>query len=141
MSPRGIPRTAPCTPGHARTRLSQAEKFLEVAEIVATEELEESSSVATALAVLAGIAASDAACCAALGRRARGQDHHEAEALLRQVEPQGPGMAASLKRLLDRKDEAHYGLYNVSRQNLTAALRQARQILDEARAVLDRARR
>jgi hypothetical protein len=32
-------------------------------------------NVAASLAVLAGIAASDASCCAALGRRPREQDH------------------------------------------------------------------
>jgi hypothetical protein len=42
-------------------------------------------SVAAALAVLAGIAASDAACCARLGRRPRGQDHATATTLLRTV--------------------------------------------------------
>jgi len=50
-----------------------------VAELVAGEhEIPESRSVAAALAVLAGIAASDAACCAALGRRSRGDDHRQA---------------------------------------------------------------
>jgi hypothetical protein len=63
-------RTQPCDRAHARTRLEHAEKSLEVAELVAGErEIPESRSVAAALAVLAGIAASDVASCAALGRR------------------------------------------------------------------------
>ena len=67
MSPRGS-RTPPCDRAHARNRLDHAEKSLEVAELVAVErEIPESRSVAAALAVLAGIAASDAASCAALG--------------------------------------------------------------------------
>jgi len=41
-----------------------------------------SPGVAASLAVLAGNAASDARCCAKLGRRARGQDHAGAAALL-----------------------------------------------------------
>jgi hypothetical protein len=45
---------------------------LEVAERAAGEEaIPASRSVAAALAVLSGIAAADAACCAALGRRSR----------------------------------------------------------------------
>ncbi|MDF2753518.1 MAG: hypothetical protein K0S82_1901 [Gaiellaceae bacterium] len=55
-------RTQPCDRAHARIRLDHAEKSLDVAELVAGErEIPESRSVAAALAVLAGIAASDAA--------------------------------------------------------------------------------
>lgn len=118
--------------------MTHAEKFLEVAEIVGTEEHEESNSVTAALAVLAGIGASDAMCCAALGRRARGWDHHGAADLLGQIEPGGTAMARGLRRLLERKDEAHYGLSNVSRESSTSALMQARQLVNEARVVLDR---
>jgi hypothetical protein len=78
MTAKGSPRTQPCSAAQGRTRLEHARKFLDVAELVAGESGEEDleySSAAAALAVLAGIAASDAACCAALGRRARGQDH------------------------------------------------------------------
>jgi hypothetical protein len=84
------------------------------------------------LAVLAGIAASDAACCAALGRRARGQDHHEAEGLLAQVLAGGAEAASTLRRLLDLKDTAQYGLIHVSRQRLTSALRQASKLVQFA---------
>lgn len=60
-------RTQPCDRVQARTRLDNAEKSLEVAELVAAErEIPESRSVAAALAVLSGIASADAACCAAL---------------------------------------------------------------------------
>ncbi|MGH3369992.1 MAG: hypothetical protein ACRDPR_08310 [Nocardioidaceae bacterium] len=64
--------------------------------------------VAAALAVLAGIAASDAACCAKLRKRSRGQDHAEAVNLLRTVVPQGEAMAKDLGRLLAAKDESQY---------------------------------
>lgn len=95
-------------------------------------------SVAAALAVLAGIAACDAACCAALGTRARGQDHHEAETLVKQVEPGGPAAATALRRLLDQKDTAHYGLVHVSGQSLKAALRQAQALVGFAATVVGR---
>jgi hypothetical protein len=73
--------------------------------------------VSAALAVLGGIAAVDAACCAALRKRARGQDHREATRLVAAVRPHGAEMAKRLERLLAGKDAAHYGLNLVSRSN------------------------
>jgi hypothetical protein len=118
--------------GHAR-------RFIEVAELVADEGDDlEYSSPSAALAVLAGIAASDAACCRTLGRRSRGQDHRQAIDLLEQVEPGGKDAANSLRRLLDLKDEAHYGLFDVGGQDLRAALRQAKALVDFAGEILQR---
>ncbi len=69
MTPRAQARTDSCSPTDARTRLQHARKFLEVAQLVAEPGQErEYISAAAALAVLAGVAASDAACCQALGR-------------------------------------------------------------------------
>ena len=131
------PRIQACGDGDALTRLAHARKFLDVAELVATEEaVPASASVSAALAVLAGIAASDAACCAALRERSRGQDHHQAEGLLQRVKPGGADAAKALRRLLDLKDTAHYGLIHVSGQKLTAALRQAGQLVDFAAAIV-----
>ena len=131
------PRTQRCDRGDAVTRLAQARKFFDVAELVATEEaVPESASVSASLAVLAGIAASDAACCTALGQRARGQDHHEAEVLVAQIEPGGKAAATALRRLLDLKDTAHYGLIPISGQNLKTALRQAAQLLEFAARIV-----
>lgn len=133
MSPRPTGRTQTCGPTDARTRLSQARAFLEVAELVGTEQHEIATPhVAAALAVLAGIAASDAACCATLQRRSRGQDHRQALDLLAQVEPNGKSMARDLDRLLSIKDDAHYGLLHVSSQRAVAALRQAHRLVDAA---------
>jgi hypothetical protein len=129
---RAAGRTQTCGVADARTRLAQARRFLEVAELVADEGIEASHSVAAALAVLAGIAAADAACCAALRRRSRSQNHHDAEQLVGQIEPGGRAAVSSLRRLLDLKDTAQYGLIPVSRQRLTAALRQARSLVDFA---------
>lgn len=123
-------RTQECSAAEARTRLAHAKKFFEVAELVADEdEIAESASVAAALAVLAGIAASDAASCARLRRRARGQDHHEAEALLSQIVPGGEDAARALSRLLDLKDAAHYGLMHLSGTDRKAALRHAQKMI------------
>lgn len=139
MSPRASARTQACSAADAAARLRHASKFLEVAELVAGEgEDIEYSSPATALAVLAGIAASDAACCKALGRRSRGQEHRAAVALLEKVPPGGKGAANSLNRLLNLKDEAHYGLFDVGGRDLKTAMRQASELVRFAERVLQR---
>ncbi len=131
-------RTQPCDRTHARTRLDNAEKSLEVAELAsAEEEIPASRSVAAALAVLSGIASADAACCAALGRRSRGDDHHEAAALLRQI-VEGERAAKALLELINLKDTAQYGLIPITKRELTTTLRRARTLLDFAREVLRR---
>lgn len=134
MNPRRTGRTQQCGRNDARTRMRQARAFLEVAELVSgeTDELA-TTDVCAALAVLSGIAASDAACCAAVGRRSRGQDHNQALALLGEVEPDGKDMARDLRRLLAIKDDAHYGLLHVSTQRAASALRQAQRLLTAAR--------
>lgn len=94
--------------------------------------------MSAALAVLAGIAASDAACCPALGRRSRSQNHHDAENLLTQIVPDGKTAATKLRSLITLKDTAHYGLIDVSGQKLAAALRQATQLVDWSQRVVRR---
>jgi hypothetical protein len=130
-------RTQTCGRPQAQTRLAHARKFLEVAELVATEkEIEESASCAAALAVLAGIAACDAACCAVLGRRSRGQDHKQAGDLLEQIEPKGRAAAKALRELIDLKDTAHYGVVHITQPKLAAGLRRARQLVDFAASTM-----
>ena len=132
-------RTQECSDKDARARLNHARKFLEVAALVAGEGTDvEYGSVAASLAVLAGIAASDAACCKALGRRSRGQDHRQAVDLIEQVEPGGKAAGATLRRLVALKDEAHYGLFDISGNDLRAVLRQAKTLVDFAAEVVVR---
>jgi hypothetical protein len=98
----------------------------------------EYASPAAALAVLAGIAASDAACCRVLGMRSRAQDHRQAAALLERVVPGGKTAAKSLERLLNLKDEAHYGLFDIGGQDLKIALRHAGRMVDFATETVQR---
>jgi hypothetical protein len=136
---RAVTRTQTCSDQDAKTRLAHARRFLDVAELVADEGDDlEYSSAAAALAVLAGIAASDTACCKALGRRSRGQDHRAAIELVEQVEPGGRDASKALRRLLALKDEAHYGFFDVSGADLKTALRQARALVDFGADVLIR---
>jgi len=96
------------------------------------------SSVAASLAVLAGIAATDAACCAALGRRARGQNHDEALALVETIVPAGRAMARDLRRLLAVKDDAQYGVLVVSMERARSAVVWARRLVTAAQDVVGR---
>ncbi|MGC2373516.1 MAG: hypothetical protein WA484_06555 [Solirubrobacteraceae bacterium] len=124
-------RTQVCGRPQATARLAHARKFLDAADLIATDidADEANASVAASLAVLAGIAAADAACCARLGRRSRSQDHHDAERLLTEVVPGGRDAAKELRRLLDLKDTAQYGVMHVSTTELPAALRRARSLV------------
>ena len=126
-------RTRPCTRRDAQARLRQAEQYVDAADLVDDGEF---SGVAAALAVLAGIAASDAACCARLGEHHRGQDHKPAVALVETVEPGGRMLGKDLKRLLDRKDDAHYGLMAVSSEERDM-VEWARRMPEQAKATLE----
>jgi hypothetical protein len=91
---------------------------------------------AASAAVLAGIAAADAACCAALGERSRSEDHRDAIGLVRSIEPGGPAAAKQLDRLLGIKDASQYGLRDVGGPALVAARRQARALVTFAETVV-----
>lgn len=133
-------RTQDCTQVQARERLAHARSFLEVAELAADERDPDVryTSVAASLAILAGIAASDAACCHELGERSRSQTHRDAEALLGEIEPAGNSAASNLRQLLDLKDTAHYGLISVTAAELKGAMRRAKKLVDFAERVVRR---
>jgi len=62
----------------------------------------EHGAAAASIAILAGIAAADAACCSAVGRRSRSANHHDA---------------------------AHYGFITLSAAELKRSLRQADSLI------------
>lgn len=131
-------RTQPCDRSDARNRLSQAEAFLLAAELVVDNDSDGATpSVAASLAVLAGIAASDAACCARLGMRSRGQSHAGAIELLGSVEPRGTDMAKDLQRLLNRKDNSQYGMAFVPAGEVTDMVGWARRLLGYAQRAVE----
>jgi hypothetical protein len=131
-------RTQTCGKAQARQRLAHARSHLEVAELAAdvNDPSLEYGSVAASVAILAGIAASDAACCQELGRRSRSDDHHDAEALLEEITPGGKRAASQLRQLINIKDAAHYGFINVTTPQLKRSLRQARHLVEFAEEVL-----
>jgi hypothetical protein len=94
--------------------------------------------VAAGLAVLAGIAGSDAICARRLGLIHRGEDHRGAAAMLKEATPDGKKLANTCLRLIDIKDEAHYGLTLVAPRKARDSVRWARQLVDRAGEELER---
>jgi hypothetical protein len=117
--------TKPADRAWARGRRKVGQKYLEVADVVAAED-GEALNVCVGLLVLAGIAAGDAICAAALGERYSGPDHAAAAALLSRVDRR---LGARLKALLDLKPGAHYGKALLSRRQRDAALKAASQLV------------
>jgi hypothetical protein len=131
-------RTQGCSDPDARKRIADARKYLELAEMVDDEPEAASLGVSAANAVLAGIAAADAACCSAIGERSRSDDHRDAVALVAQVNPDGQEASRALARILAIKNDAEYGLAPMSRANRELALRQARKLVAFAEAAVRR---
>ncbi|HIZ36347.1 MAG TPA: hypothetical protein H9815_11260 [Candidatus Ruania gallistercoris] len=133
MSSRRSGRVIACTTAECRSRRDQARAFLEVAELVLSEDRRE-AHVAAALAVLAGIAATDAICGFSLGKWSRGQDHNQAAHLLGEVALRDTTLPAKLRRLLADKDAAHYSPNLITIDAAKAMVRQAAALLTEADA-------
>lgn len=134
MSAVKLGRSGKCGKSQAKVRLMAARKYIEAAEMLegeALEGIEESASVAASMAVLAGIAASDAACCIKLAMRPRGDDHQQAAEFLKQIDG-GDKAAAYLSELLSLKDTAQYGMIHISLRDLKIAMRRAALLLEFA---------
>lgn len=135
-------RTQRCSEAHARQRLQHARQFLAVGELAADDQREDGSleygNAAATLAVLAGIAAADAACCKALGRRSRTDDHEQAADLVEQIAGIGDQAAKELRSLIGLKNDAQYGFYSVGAPQLAGALRKARRLVGFAEQTLNR---
>lgn len=135
-------RVRPCDASQAAQRMARAREFLEVAELVVDEKDEDASFVyassAASLAVLAGIAASDAACCKALQERSRSENHRDAEQLLAQISPGGKEAAGDLRELLNLKDKAQYGFLKMTVPEVRKVMRRANRLVDFAAQALSR---
>lgn len=128
MSPRKH-RTQPGGSAEARSRRLVADKYLEVADLIALED-GAAVNVCVGLAVLAGIAAGDAICLSAIGERYAGQDHAAAADLLTGVNAQ---LGKRLHTLVGFKPASHYGAQILSATDRTAALRAAKALVEDAR--------
>jgi hypothetical protein len=132
-------RRGTCGKTEARVRFSAACAYVEVAELVLVEPTRgEFLNVSAGLAVLAGIAASDSICCIRIGQIHRGQDHKDAAELLSGAVIDGKSLAQTLRRLLDMKDAAHYGVVFVAPMNARNAVKWARRLVERAGEELER---
>ncbi len=101
-----------------------------VAELCLSDDPEDSTpGVAASLAVLAVVAAADAACCHRLGKRSRAQDHTQAENLVASIEPNGKEMSKKFREVITAKDDSHYGLTLVGPAKARALVRKAKDFV------------
>ncbi len=132
-------RTRPCDRNDARKRHATARAYFDVGDLIADEELQsEMLTVAVGVFVLAGIAASDAICCARLLKHARGQDHRQGSTVLASATPDGRDLAKKLDKLLALKDTAHYSTNIITTSDAANARRWARDLVDRAAQELQR---
>lgn len=125
MTPRPTGRRQPCTLADARARLHDAEAFLDTAEVARDADVKATN------AIHAAIAAADAICCFALRERSADANHAAAIDVLRTVDSR---LAATLARLLSRKQQAAYETRDVSAKDAATCMRQATTVVDAARS-------
>jgi len=118
-------------------RAEHARAYLLVADLVRDDaSITARSNILGAVAVLAGIAASDAICGRALGSRSVGAAHAEAVDLLRRATPPGSKAASALGRLLASKTDTQYSAQLVSSAKARELFKAAEQLVGEMEAVL-----
>ena len=117
-----------CDRRQARGRLVSAQDFLDAAELAQSHGLHDP---ACSNAVLAGVAAVDALCCALLGERAA--DHDQAIKLVESVDRDA---AARFRRLAGLKYRAQYDHRPVTESEVKTAIRAAEALLERARREL-----
>lgn len=92
--------------------------------------------MAVSNAVHAGIAASDAICCAVLGEHPAGDDHQAAAKLLASVGRQATEPAKALAALLRVKTKAQYQTSTIGKADATAAVRRAAALVEAAETIV-----
>ena len=115
----------------ARARRQIAEKYLQFAELSASENDGASINACIGNAVLAGIAAGDAICLAAIGSRYSGQDHTAAADVLGQIDPDS---GKRLHDLVSLKTASHYGYRLLRQSDRDLAVRRATALVETARS-------
>jgi len=127
----------PADHGFAAGRRRKAVQFLTAAEEI-MDLAEDGADIGDAyvtLCVHAGIAAADTLCAHYLGQYNSGENHNEATALLRRLQPDGLAHSADLAQLLALKTKAGYTHRPVTAQERLQAGRRARTLVDAARAL------
>lgn len=125
---RHTPRRKRVDRAFARGRRQRAHGFLEAARaIAATDHADANACVSNA--VLAGIAAGDAICAAALGEISVSQHHGDAADLLASVDRD---LGRRLTTLVGLKSQSQYGASLIGAANLRIALRCAEALVAAA---------
>jgi len=109
-------------------RSVHAHQFLEAA-IDIRDLYGDRTNVSVSNAVLAGIAASDAICGRALGRRPAGENHKDAIELLKTATVNGPAYARDLARLLEMKTNSQYSPMTLTRASAEKAIEWATRLV------------
>lgn len=130
-------RTRPVSGAQVR---AYAAKAVEFAEAAAGALRAGHAVAATSLAIHAGISSADAVCGARLGRRAAGEDHEQAEALLAQAGADGAEVLRELRRLLPLKTRTEYEPASVAPGVAEKAVQRAQRCVAVARRVAATAR-
>ncbi len=121
------------TKAEVRVRQQHAHSFLAAAKLVEEfgpdENVVDVANTIGSLAVLAGIAATDAITGAALGMRSASQNHGDAVALLKSVNG-GAKLAPHLVRLVDSKTEAQYAPALLTTARAGSLLTAAQRLVD-----------
>ncbi|MDR1187160.1 MAG: hypothetical protein LBK95_06870 [Bifidobacteriaceae bacterium] len=132
MSPKKR-RTSTGGPAEGRRRLTIAQQYLALAEMLEDDPSDGAINTCVGNCVLAGIAAADAVCCARLGERCSGPDHDQAADVLDRVDQ---GLGSTLRTLGRLKTKSQYGDDWLTESARKAALRSARALVKEAEGSL-----
>lgn len=130
-------RTTPADDGVRRGRLAKALQFAAAAETIhdLSDGTAELADAYVTLCVHAGIAAADTICASRLGMHARGENHHDAVALLATADRNA---SRHLSVLLTMKTRAGYSHLPVSPERAVRAGRAMDALLDAARRLTPR---
>ncbi len=135
MNAKKANRTRSCNRNDAFQFLARAQGHLEAIDLL-QEDLPDS---AANLAISVAINASDAVCCARLGRHNQGADHRAAVELLRSVAPAGEQMAKDLGRILAKKYDTEYRQTALSVTDARKVVEWSRRLVASAREAVERA--
>lgn len=124
------PRMRSGNRGAALSRFQIAQRYLDMAELLSADVDGASINACIGNAVLAGIAASDAICLAAVGERYAGQDHMEAAKVLSEIDAES---GKRLRDLVNLKTASHYGDQLLRQSERELALRRATALVESAR--------
>ncbi len=118
------------------------EPALEAAEIAYSDDDQWSATVSGGVAVLAGIAAADAICCASLNERSASPDHQAAITLLGRVRvPDVDDLVKALSFRISIKNAAHYSSSLLSIDKSKRGLRAADLFRSRAGPIVNPSRR